>query len=69
MNLFHKSTIRFRTPDPLANGLGDEIASEQREADSFQTLDDTSPEDLSRHWNAIVKDIEKDPDWFNFSND
>ena len=69
MSLFHRSTIRFKTPDPLANGLGDDIAAEQSEADAFQTLDDISGDDLAKHWNAIVKDIEKDPNWFKFSND
>lgn len=68
MNLFHRTSIRFTTPDPLANGLNDEIAAEQRESDAF-TLVDMSGDELSAHWNAIVKDIEKDPDWFNFSKD
>lgn len=68
MKLFQHTNIRFTTPDPLANGLSDEIAAEQKEPDAF-TLDDTTGEELSAHWNAIVKDIEKDPDWFNFSKD
>lgn len=69
MSLFHKRTISFSQQDPLANGLGDEIAAEQREADSFMTLSDTSAEELNNHWNAIVKDIEQDPDWFTFSDE
>ena len=68
MKLFSRRHIGFETPDPLANGLGDEIAAEQKEADAFRTLDDTPAEELSRQWNAIVKDIEKDPDWFKFNN-
>lgn len=67
MSLFHRK-IRFQTPDPLANGLSDEIAAEQKEAEAFQTLDDTPADELSKQWNAIVKDIEKDPDWFKFSD-
>lgn len=69
MSLFHRKTIRFTTPDPLANGLGDEIAAEQKEADAFQTLDDMSADELTKHWNSIVKDIKKDPNWAKFSND
>jgi hypothetical protein len=67
MRLFHH--VQFGKPDPLANGLGDEIAAEQKEAEAFRTLDDTPGEELTQQWNAIAKDVEKDPDWFNFSND
>lgn len=67
MGLFHKN-IQFKNHDPLANGLSDEIAAEQREADAF-TLDDVSGDELTEQWNKIVKDIEKDPDWFAFNND
>ena len=67
MGIFNKNSIRFNQQDPLDNGLGDDIAAEQREADSF--LDDVSGDDLTRHWNTIAKDIEKDPDWFTFNED
>ena len=68
MNLF-KHRISFKQHDPLDDGLGDEIASEQQEADAFLTLSDTSAEELNKQWSTIVKDIEKDPDWFTFSDD
>ena len=68
MSLFHRK-ISFMQPDPLADGLGDDIIAEQREADAFQSLNDTSAEELVSHWNTIVKDIEKDPDWFDFDNE
>lgn len=68
MSLFHHK-ISFSQPDPLADGLGDDIAAEQSEADAFQTLNDTSAEELVSHWNKIVKDVEKDPDWFDFNNE
>lgn len=67
MGIFQKSHIKFSRHDPLDNGLNDEIAAEQREAESF--LHDVSGDDLTKHWNAIAKDIEKDPDWFAFSED
>ena len=70
MSIFsRRHSIKFKKPDPLANGLGDEIAAEQREADSFKTLDDTSGDELTKQWNAIEKDIKKDPDWFVFTED
>lgn len=68
MSIFHQK-IHFQAPDPLANGLGDEIEAEQHEAEAFRTLDDTPGDELSKQWNTIVKDIEKDPDWFKFSDD
>lgn len=68
MSLFHRR-ISFTKHDPLADGLADEIAAEQHEADAFQTLDDTSGDELASHWNKIVKDIEKDPDWFDFTDE
>lgn len=68
MSLFHRK-ISFTQHDPLADGLGDDIAAEQSEADAFQTLSDTSAEELATHWNKIIKDVEKDPDWFDFTNE
>jgi hypothetical protein len=63
-----RKNIKFKEQDPLANGLSDDIAAEQQESDAF-TMDDMSPDELTKQWNAIVKDIEKDPDWFSFSKD
>lgn len=68
MGLFTR-TISFTHHDPLDDGLGDEIAAEQSEADAFQTLSDTSAEELAQHWSKIIKDVEKDPDWFDFDNE
>ncbi len=69
MKLFRNNNMRFNKPDPLDDGLRDAIAAERDEADAFNTLDDISGEELTNHWNAIVKDIEKDPSWFDFSKD
>lgn len=68
MSIFHRS-VAFRKHDPLDDGLKDDIAAEQNETDSFQTLDDMSGDELAMQWNSIIKDIEKDPDWFTFSED
>lgn len=69
MGLFKQSSIRFSEIDPLANGLAEDIAREQREADAFGTLDDMSAEELTRAWGAISDDIKNDPDWFHFADD
>lgn len=68
MNIFNKK-IQFDTPDPYGDGLREAMEAEQREPEAFDTLEDVSEEDLTASWNKIVKDIEKDPDWFTFEND
>lgn len=68
MSIFrHK--IRFAKVDPLANGLDEEIAAEQHEAEAIRSFDDTSAEELDKFWTGIVRDIKKDPDWFDFSQE
>lgn len=61
--------IHFSQPDPLANGLGDEIAAEQQEAEAINSLEDTSAEDLDAFWTRVVSEARKDPSWFDFSNE
>jgi hypothetical protein len=68
MSIFHH-TPHFTKADPLANGLDDDIAAEQRESDAIHSLDDVSAEELNEKWSVIVEDIKQDPDWFDFSND
>lgn len=68
MSLFQQH-IHFAKPDPLANGLGDEIAQEQREADAIHTLADTSADELETFWSGVLKDVKHDPDWFDFSEE
>lgn len=68
MSIFHKKQVKFQDHDPLGDGLREEIAAEQKEAESFVTLDDVSGEELTKQWGAIIKDVEKDPDWFTFDN-
>lgn len=69
MSIFRKQTLSFAPIDPLADGLGDDIAAEQREAEAIHSLEDTSAEDLERFWSGVVEDIKKDPTWFEFSNE
>ena len=67
MSLFQRKTIHFKSQNPLDNGLGDDIAAEQGETESF--LNDVSGDDLTNPWNAVVKDFEEDPNWFTFNED
>lgn len=67
MSLFHR--ISFPKIDPLGGGLAEEIAAEQQ-ADEVITLDESVDEgQLSLFWNRVEQDIEKDPEWFRFSED
>ena len=68
MSIFHHK-IRFAKVDPLANGLDEEIAAEQREAEAIRSFDDTSAEELDKFWAGVVRDIKNDPDWFDFSQE
>jgi hypothetical protein len=68
MSLFHRK-VQFSKVDPLANGLDEEIAAEQHEAEAIRSFDDTSADELVRFWSGVVKDIKKDPDWFDFSEE
>ncbi len=65
MSIF-RNRVQFNRHDPLDNGLREEIAAEQREADAFSTLDDVSGEQLASHWSMILNDARKDPDWIDF---
>jgi hypothetical protein len=68
MSIFRRR-IQFSTPDPLGNGLGDDIAAERREPEAIMSLEDTQASDLETFWSEVVKDVEKDKDWFTFSED
>jgi hypothetical protein len=68
MSIF-RSHIHFAKPDPLANGLRDEIIAEQNEAEAIHSLEDTTAEELADFWTGVIKDVKKDGDWVDFSND
>lgn len=66
MSLFHH--MSFSKTDPLGGGLREEIENEQRESDAM-TLEAPDGDQLVRSWDEILVDVEKDPDWFSFTND
>lgn len=67
MSLFHHH-ISFQKTDPLGGGLREEIEREQHESESI-TLDAPDGDQLATSWSKIVEDVEKDPDWFSFTED
>lgn len=60
--------LAFAKVRPLDDGLGDEIAAEQAEPEHIDLTEQFDPE-LGERWEAVVKDVEKDPKWFDFSED
>ncbi len=67
MSLFHHTSLAFAPIDPLADGLGDDIAVEQSEQERFE-LDEQLDMTLADKWGAILEDAEKDPE-FTFVNE
>lgn len=61
-------TPSFSTPDPLGDGLAEQIAAERTEPEAI-TLDEPDVSNLIEQWNHVVRDIEKDPEWFSFAGD
>lgn len=71
MSFLHKfrHTLSLSKVDPLGGGLAEEIAAEQSESDAI-TLEETLDGQLiAQQWDQTVEELEKDPDWFKFSDD
>jgi len=68
MSLFHKHTLALSPIDPLGDGLGDDIAAEQREGNTMN-LNDIQSSDLESFWGHVVEDIKHDSTWTDFSHD
>jgi len=67
MPLFHHH-IAFKKIDPLGDGLREEIEQEQLEPEAITTFDEDG-EQLIERWRKIEQDIEKDPEWFTFTDE
>jgi hypothetical protein len=66
MSLFHR--ISLPAVDPLADGLDEDIKRERNESEAM-TLEDVSETELEQYWNSVESDIQKDPEWFHFSDE
>lgn len=64
MSLFSHHTPAFVPIDPMADGLGDDIAAERAEDDHF-VLEEQLDGRLADEWEEILADARQDPD-FNF---
>lgn len=61
MSVFHHSTT-FAKPDPLADGLGDDIEVEKTEDGHFE-LSEQLDMSLAQEWEEILSDARKDPNF------
>jgi hypothetical protein len=66
-HLFHHS-ISFSKTDPLGDGLGDEIEAEKLEPEAITLEEGLNEGEIEAYWNSVERDIEKDPEWFRFSD-
>lgn len=61
--------VSFQKVDALANGLDDDIAKEKSDSGAINLAQDLDSNDLVSFWDKVVKDVEHDPDWFDFTNE
>lgn len=67
MSLFHRQ-LAFQPIDPMADGLGDDIAVERTEPDHFE-LSEQLDMRLADEWEEILTDARHDPNFTFVSED
>lgn len=67
--MLFKHHIAFKQIDPLGNGLREEITQEQLEPEAITLEEFVDEGKLSNYWQSVESDIEKDPEWFKFTED
>jgi len=65
----HHAHVQFKKVDPLGDGLRDEIECEQCEAEAIKLEENITEDALTNFWDTVEKDIQKDPEWFNFADE
>lgn len=65
-HLFHH--ISLPRIDPLGGGLREEIEAERLEPEAF-TLEESTPEEQERYFQAMQDDMELNPESFRFTDD
>ncbi len=68
-SLFSSSKLAFQPVDPMGDGLGDDIANEQSQAEVTAFQQDLDGQNLIGFWDKVEDDIHKDPEWIDFSKD
>lgn len=66
---FTPHKLQFQPVDPLGDGLGDDIAREQAEEGAVEFQKDIDGNNLAVFWDEVEKDVQKDPNWFTFTEE
>lgn len=66
---FPHHKLQFQPVDPLGDGLGDDIAREQSEAGVVAFQGDLDGNSLAAFWDEVERDVQKDPNWYNFTEE
>lgn len=67
MKLFKKS-LTFAQPDPLGDGLAEQIRAEQKEAQNYGFDANFDGDALANSWETTLEDLRQDPDWFDLAS-
>lgn len=73
----HNHPSNFTAQAPALSSTQDEddelikaIDSDHKDADNeWQLTNEPDSEGIDAFWNGVVSDLQKDPDWYSFSND
>ena len=64
-----RHSLSFSQVDPLGGGLAEEIEAERSEPDAISLEESLDGQLIADRWSQAVEELEKDPDWFKFSDD
>lgn len=61
--------LQLQPVEPNDDGTSDSPLDDYARDEDISLDDDIDEQELENAWSHIVEDIEKDPEWFNFSDD
>ncbi len=61
--------LQLQPVEPNDDGTSTSPLDDYARDDNITLDDDIDEDELEESWDHIVQDIEKDPDWFNFSDE
>jgi len=61
--------LKLQPVEPNDDGTSDSPLDDYAQDESISLDDELDEQALDEAWNNIVKDIEKDPEWFRFGDD
>lgn len=61
--------LQLQPLEPDDDGTSSSPLDDYAQDDTIDLNNDVDEQELEQSWNNIVKDIEKDPEWFRFSDE